>query len=75
MPAKVAITVNGEMKEVLEGTSVTEFLQAMGVDSRRVAVEHNHNILAKAEYAGCRLRSGDQLEIVHFVGGGSWKTH
>jgi thiamine biosynthesis protein ThiS len=35
-----------------------------------VAIEHNGNIVPRAEWTDARLADGDRLEIVHFVGGG-----
>jgi len=37
----------------------------------RVVVEVNLKILKRAEHASTMLKDGDQVEIVHFVGGGS----
>ncbi len=36
----------------------------------RVAVELNREIVPRARWAETPLHDGDQLEIVHFVGGG-----
>jgi thiamine biosynthesis protein ThiS len=36
----------------------------------RVAVELNRNIVPRDQWAHTHLAEGDQLEIVHFVGGG-----
>jgi thiamine biosynthesis protein ThiS len=63
------ITVNGEKKSV-NMMSVLQFLQSLEIDSRRVAVEYNRGILPKSSYETTVLQDGDQLEIVHFVGGG-----
>ncbi|GFO69462.1 thiamine biosynthesis protein ThiS [Geomonas limicola] len=63
------ITVNGEA-QAIEPVSVQGYLEGLGIDPRRVAVELNREILPKAEYAGTLLKDGDSLEIVHFVGGG-----
>lgn len=63
------ITVNGD-KTALEEMSVLSFLQKIDIDPKRVAVELNLDILPKAEYESTMLKEGDQLEIVHFVGGG-----
>jgi sulfur carrier protein len=63
------ITVNGE-KTTVEQMSVLFFLQKIAIDPKRVAVELNLDILPKDEYGTTLLKDGDQLEIVHFVGGG-----
>ncbi|HEY6838950.1 MAG TPA: sulfur carrier protein ThiS [Geobacteraceae bacterium] len=63
------IIVNGESKTITP-MSVTAFLESVGIDPTRVAVELNLDILPKGEYKETTLREGDRLEIVHFVGGG-----
>lgn len=63
------ITVNGE-GATTEAATVAALLESLGIDLRRVAVELNREILPKGEYQATRLNDGDQLEIVHFVGGG-----
>jgi len=42
----------------------------LGLQGDRVAIEHNGNIVPRAEWANTGLEDGDRLEIVHFVGGG-----
>jgi sulfur carrier protein len=37
---------------------------------KRLAIEHNLLILARSLWPETRLKTGDRLEIVHFVGGG-----
>lgn len=63
------ITVNGEAAAI-EQLSVQNYLESLGIDPRRVAVELNREILPKADYPGTLLKDGDTLEIVQFVGGG-----
>ena len=63
------ITVNGEAATI-EPLSVQDYLEQLGIDPRRVAVELNREILPKGAYPGTSLKDGDSLEIVHFVGGG-----
>ncbi len=65
----VQIIVNGEERSIVDG-SVLSFLESIGIDPRRVAVELNLDIVAKDEYYATLLKEGDRLEIVHFVGGG-----
>ncbi|MCM1506716.1 MAG: sulfur carrier protein ThiS [Ruminococcus flavefaciens] len=62
------ITVNGDKLD-FSGT-VTELLDVMEYNGRRVAVELNENIVPKAEYDSTVVSDGDKLEIVRFVGGG-----
>lgn len=62
------ITVNGEKLD-FSGT-VTELLDVLNYNGKRVAVELNENIVPKAEYDSTMISDGDKLEIVRFVGGG-----
>lgn len=63
------ITVNGEIKNIAE-TTLLQFLESLGIDPRRVAVELNMNIVSKNAYETTMLQDGDRMEIVQFVGGG-----
>jgi sulfur carrier protein len=65
----VNITINGEAASI-DPLSVQDYLLHLGIDPRRVAVELNRDILPKAAYQDTTLKEGDNLEIVHFVGGG-----
>jgi sulfur carrier protein len=64
------IEVNGEAQTVAPDTTVSALLQRMGVGDGPVAVERNRRIVPRAEHASTTLAEGDQLEVVHFVGGG-----
>ncbi|UCD58833.1 MAG: sulfur carrier protein ThiS [Candidatus Hydrogenedentota bacterium] len=65
------IRLNGEPHESFEAITVADLLRSLGIQEGRVAVELNLTILPKEEYATTTLREGDQLEVVHFVGGGT----
>lgn len=64
------IEVNGEAREVTQGTTVSALLVALGLTDGPVAVERNLEIVPRAEHATTQLDEGDKLEVVHFVGGG-----
>ena len=66
----MTIQVNGESREIVEGTSVTELLCELGVTQPHVAVELNLEVVPRAQHAGTALRDGDRLEVVTLVGGG-----
>ncbi len=74
MNSSVTLTLNGENR-VFEGRadgplSVAALLVAIGLDTKKVAVERNEEIVPRSRYADTWLASGDSLEIVHFIGGG-----
>lgn len=70
MSETIAITVNGEAREVAAGASLAALLAAIGLDTRKVAVERNEEIVPRSTYPAVALAPGDRLEIVHFIGGG-----
>lgn len=64
------VIINGEPRERAPSVSIEALLVGMGVDPRKVAVERNREIVARTTYKETALDEGDQLEIVHFIGGG-----
>jgi sulfur carrier protein len=64
------ITLNGDPVEIPGPLTVIELLSRFEIDPRRVAVEHNLNVLKRAAYTDTVVRDGDRVEIVNFVGGG-----
>jgi thiamine biosynthesis protein ThiS len=65
------IKLNGEPHELAGPMTVTELLARLGVDGRRVAVEHNLVVLKRATFDQTTIGDGDEIEIVNFVGGGA----
>lgn len=66
----ISVTVNGEPREIPGPATVADLLAQLGLDMRKVAVERNLEIVPRSTYAATALGTGDQLEIVHFIGGG-----
>jgi thiamine biosynthesis protein ThiS len=66
----VTISVNGEQRRIASELSVAGLLAALSLDSRKVAVERNLAIVPRSLYGQTRLCDADQIEIVHFIGGG-----
>jgi thiazole synthase len=66
----ISIILNGETRAVAAGMSIAALAADLGLDPAKVAVERNMEIVPRSTLAGVFLAEGDQLEIVHFVGGG-----
>lgn len=66
----IALTINGDRREVPEGLTLATLLAHLGLDPRMVVVEQNRMIVRKNAIAEARVAAGDEIEIVHFVGGG-----
>ncbi len=64
------IRLNGEGYELPDGQSVADLLQRLELTGRRLAVELNRDIVPRSEHASTLLAEGDQVEVVHAIGGG-----
>lgn len=66
----VTITVNGEHKRVKAGLSLADLASQLGLVPEKVAVERNLEVVPRSTLAQVEVEDGDEIEIVHFVGGG-----
>jgi thiamine biosynthesis protein ThiS len=64
------VEVNGEAKEVGEGATLQSLVEQLALAPERLAVEHNREVVRRADWPTRELSDGDRVEIVHFVGGG-----
>ncbi|MEE1865648.1 MULTISPECIES: sulfur carrier protein ThiS [Pseudomonas] len=64
------IQLNGEPFELPDGENVEALLTRLDLVGRRVAVELNLDIVPRSQHAATALREGDQVEVVHAIGGG-----
>ena len=64
------ITVNGEAREIVGGTTVAALVQVLGVPRHATAVEVNRELVPRSLHAARALADGDAVEIVTLVGGG-----
>ncbi|PIU40755.1 MAG: DNA topoisomerase I [Candidatus Omnitrophica bacterium CG07_land_8_20_14_0_80_50_8] len=67
----LTIQLNG-VKRTLETTLTLEgLLRELSIPKEKVAIEINLEIIAKDAWSARILKDGDEVEIVHFVGGGA----
>ncbi|MBF0420516.1 MAG: sulfur carrier protein ThiS [Magnetococcales bacterium] len=64
------IILNGESTELDESATIASLLDKLQLDPGRVAVERNLEVARRGTFAEVSLKEGDQVEIVHFIGGG-----
>jgi thiamine biosynthesis protein ThiS len=64
------VTVNGRPRELTAPCTIARLLELLQLETARVAVERNRDIVPRDEFAKTHLEEGDHLEIVRFVGGG-----
>ena len=67
---EIRVRLNGEERSVPAGLSVAALLAHLGLNPALVVVEHNAVILRRDRLDDATVGDGDQLEVVHFVGGG-----
>jgi sulfur carrier protein len=65
----MTIHVNGEPREVAEGTTLRSLIEQSKLTPDKVAIELNRRLVRSDKY-DTPLKEGDQIEIVTFVGGG-----
>jgi thiamine biosynthesis protein ThiS len=73
MSCKLQITLNGDTHEVARPLTVAELLAQLDIDPRRVAVELNLIVLKRGTFEATMVQDGDAIEIVNFVGGGTYE--
>lgn len=64
------IQLNGESFELPDGETVAALLTRLDLAGRRVAVELNLDIVPRSQHDSTVLSAGDQVEVVHAIGGG-----
>ncbi len=70
MTNHIDILVNGEGRAVPSDLSLEDLLFSFDLHPRMIVVEHNGDIIRREKYGEVRVANGDQVELVHFVGGG-----
>lgn len=64
------VELNGDPKDLDEGTNLSALVEQLSLAPERVAVELNREVVRRADWPTTQLSEGDRVEIVHFVGGG-----
>lgn len=64
------LLLNGQPHDCTAPCSIAKLLESAGYAQRRVAVEVNRRIVPRSAHASHLLNDGDQVEIVHAIGGG-----
>jgi sulfur carrier protein len=69
----LTITLNGQSRTFadLQDPILDQLIAQLALQGDRVAVEHNGQIVPRAEWPQTSVQDGDRLEVVHFVGGGT----
>jgi len=64
------IQLNGEAHQLQDGAHISDLIEQLGFTGKRIAVELNMEIVPRSEHPSTLLSDGDQVEVVHAIGGG-----
>ena len=67
---RMAVRLNGKEREVEAGLTVAGLLERLALRPELIVVELNGEILDRKSFPVKEVRGGDEIELVHFVGGG-----
>ena len=64
------ISLNGDRYLLDDGSTVSNLIEQLALNGRRLAVEVNEEVVPKSMHSNRLLNEGDRVEIVHAIGGG-----
>ena len=64
------IKVNGQPLDAEETLTAATLVERLGYAGKRLALEINREIVPRGLWPQTRLRAGDEVEVVHAIGGG-----
>lgn len=64
------LIINGEVKEFEDKATLLDVLKALNIEDKVMAAALNMEIVKQADWKSCKLKDGDKLELLDFVGGG-----
>ena len=64
------IQLNGKKITIKPNISVFDLLKKYKLINKKIAIEYNGKILQKNSFKKKLLKNNDNIEIVHFIGGG-----
>ena len=67
---KIKITVNGKQMQIIPKFTLKSLITKLKMPLNKIAIELNKKIIDKNRISKIRLKKGDKVEIVHFIGGG-----
>ncbi|GMR12354.1 MAG: hypothetical protein BMS9Abin29_0543 [Gemmatimonadota bacterium] len=66
----IQVRLNGKDREIESDLTLRELLESLELNPHMVVVELNREIISRDVIGDVRVEEGDQVELVHFVGGG-----
>ena len=67
---KIKIKLNGKVKIINKNSKLSNIIKNFKIPLKKVAIELNHEIVDKKNLNNVSIKKNDEIEIVHFIGGG-----
>ena len=67
---KIKIKINGKVKDVEDNSKLSSIIENLKIPLKKVAIELNNEIVDKKKLNNINLKKNDNIEVVHFIGGG-----
>ena len=67
----ISIILNGKDKQIDSNSSIEQLLKSLHLESKRLAVEINQEIVPRSDFNSFILKELDKVEIVQAIGGGN----
>jgi|TARA_B110001452_G_scaffold144263_1_gene119986 sulfur carrier protein len=67
---KIKIKLNGKISVINDNLTISIFLKQLKIPLKKVAIELNREIIDKNKLSNIKLKKDDNIEVVHFIGGG-----
>ena len=67
---KIKIKFNGKKTLIDPSSNIDNLVKQFNIKLNNVAIEYNNEIIDKKKIKKIMLNNNDNIEIVHFIGGG-----
>ena len=67
---KIKIKINGKNRSIESGLNLHELMINLNIPIKKVLIEFNKEIIDKNKIKRIKIKDKDEIEIVHFIGGG-----
>jgi len=67
---KIKIKFNGKKTLIDSSSNIDNLVKQFNIKLNNVAIEYNNEIIDKKKIKKIMLNNNDNIEIVHFIGGG-----
>lgn len=68
----IKLLVNGKNHEISPDSTIMHLIESLALNPKQVAVELNRVIVKKEYFESTVLHEADEVEVLHFVGGGCY---